>query len=50
MANLKDIKVTSGVLTINPEDHDPLDKPAVIQQVDVAGRTFKFVKKYVSVD
>ncbi len=50
MANLKDIKVTSGVLTISPEDHDPLDKPAVIQQVDVAGRTFKFVKKYVSVD
>ena len=46
----KDIKVTSGVLTISPEDHDPLDKPAVIQQVDVAGRTFKFVKKYVSVD
>jgi len=50
LANLKDIKVTSGVLTISPEDHDPLDKPAVIQQVDVAGRAFKFVKKYVSVD
>jgi len=50
LANLKDIKVTSGPLTINPEDHNPLDKPAVIQQVDVANRTFKFVKKYFSVD
>ena len=50
LANLKDIKVTSGVLTISPEDHNPLDKPAVIQQVDVTNRTFKFVKKYVSVD
>ncbi|HOI82378.1 MAG: ABC transporter substrate-binding protein [Thermovirgaceae bacterium] len=50
LANLSDIKVTSGVLTISPEDHNPLDKPAVIQQVDVANKTFKFVKKYVSVD
>ncbi len=50
LANLKDIPVTSGTLTMNPEDHNPLDKPAVIQQVDVEGRTFKFVKKYVSVE
>ena len=50
LANLKDIKVTSGPLTINPEDHNPLDKPAVIQQVDVANKTFKFVKKYFSVE
>lgn len=50
LANLKDIKVTSGILTINPEDHNPLDKPAVIQQVDVQGKTFTFVKKYVSVE
>ncbi len=50
LANLKDIKVTSGTLTINPEDHNPLDKPAVIQQVDVEGKTFRFVKKYVSVE
>ncbi len=50
LANLKDLKVTSGVLTINPEDHNPLDKPAVIQQVDVPNKTFKFVKKYVSVE
>ncbi|MGI6252211.1 MAG: ABC transporter substrate-binding protein [Aminivibrio sp.] len=50
IANLKDIKVTSGPLTMNPEDHNPLDKPAVIQQVDVEGNTFKFVKKYFSVE
>lgn len=50
LATIKDLKVTSGVLTISAEDHNPLDKPAVIQQVDVAGKTFKFVKKYVSVD
>ena len=50
LATIKDLKVTSGVLTINAEDHNPLDKPAVIQQVDVANKTFKFVKKYVSVD
>ena len=50
MATIKDLKVTSGVLTINAEDHNPLDKPAVIQQVDVTNKTFKFVKKYVSVD
>ncbi len=50
LATIKDLKVTSGVLTVSAEDHNPLDKPAVIQQVDVAGKTFKFVKKYVSVD
>ena len=50
LATIKDLKVTSGVLTINAEDHNPLDKPAVIQQVDVTNKTFKFVKKYVSVD
>lgn len=50
MANLKNIKVTSGTLTIDPENHNPLDKPAVIQQVDVPNKTFKFVKKYISVE
>lgn len=50
LANLKDIKVTSGPLTIDPANHNPLDKPAVIQQVDVTNKTFKFVKKYVSVE
>jgi branched-chain amino acid transport system substrate-binding protein len=50
LANLKDIKVTSGPLTIDPANHNPLDKPAVIQQVDVTNKTFRFIKKYVSVE
>lgn len=50
LATIKDLKVTSGVLTVDPADHNPLDKPAVIQQVDVANTAFKFVKKYVSVE
>jgi branched-chain amino acid transport system substrate-binding protein len=50
LSTTKDLTVTSGVVTIDPENHNPLDKPAVIQQVDVPGKTFKFVKKYVSVE
>ncbi|HDQ92874.1 MAG TPA: ABC transporter substrate-binding protein [Synergistetes bacterium] len=50
LSTTKDLKVTSGIVTINPEDHNPLDKPAVIQQVDVTNKTFKFVKKYISVE
>jgi len=46
LANLKDIKVTSGTLTIDPSDHNPLNKPAVIQKVDVANKAFAFVEKY----
>ena len=46
LANLKDIKVTSGMLTMNPVDHNPLNKPAVIQKVDVAKKAFIFVEKY----
>jgi branched-chain amino acid transport system substrate-binding protein len=46
LANLKDIKVTSGVLTVDPADHNPLNKPAVIQKVDVAKKAFVFVEKY----
>ncbi len=50
LSTTKDLTVTSGIVTIDPENHNPLDKPAVIQQVDVPGKTFKFVKKYVSVE
>ncbi|MDR1979230.1 MAG: ABC transporter substrate-binding protein [Synergistaceae bacterium] len=46
LANLKDVKVTSGVLTVDPTDHNPLNKPAVIQKVDVAKKAFVFVEKY----
>ncbi len=46
LANLKDIKVTSGTLTMDPSNHNPLNKPAVIQKVDVAKKAFVFVEKY----
>ena len=46
LANLKDIEVTSGILTMDPTTHNPLDKPAVIQKVDVPNKKFIFVKKY----
>lgn len=46
LSELKDLKVTSGTLTIDPSDHNPLNKPAVIQKVDVAAKKFIFVEKY----
>jgi len=46
LANLKNIKVASGTLTIDPADHNPLNKPAVIQKVDVDTKEFVFVEKY----
>jgi len=46
LANLKNIKVTSGILTMDPSNHNPLNKPAVIQQVDSANSAFVFVEKY----
>ena len=46
MANTKGLKVTSGVLTMDPKTHDPLDKPAVIQKVDSKAGAFVFVKKF----
>jgi branched-chain amino acid transport system substrate-binding protein len=46
LAHLKNIKVTSGILTIDPTNHNPLNKPAVIQKVDVKKKEFIFVEKY----
>jgi len=46
LANLKNIKVASGTLTMDPTNHNPLNKPAVIQKVDVAKKAFVFVEKY----
>jgi len=46
LANLKAIRVTSGTLTVDPGDHNPLNKPAVIQKVDVKKKAFVFVEKY----
>lgn len=46
LATTRNLQVTSGPLTIDPKTHDPLDKPAVIQKVDVATKSFPFVKKF----
>ncbi|MDR1482740.1 MAG: ABC transporter substrate-binding protein [Synergistaceae bacterium] len=46
LANLKDVKVTTGILTMDPSNHNPLNKPAVIQKVDVGKKEFAFVEKY----
>lgn len=48
ISTLKNISVTSGKLTMDPKNHNPLNKPAVIQQIDVPNNKFVFVKKYDS--
>jgi len=42
----KDLKVLTGILTIDPETHNPLNKPAVIQQVKDG--EFVYVETYVT--
>jgi branched-chain amino acid transport system substrate-binding protein len=42
----KDLPVLSGKLTIDPITHDPLNKPAVIQEVK--GGQFIFKAKFVT--
>jgi ABC-type branched-chain amino acid transport systems, periplasmic component len=42
----KDLQVLSGKLTIDPKTHDPLNKPAVIQEVK--GSKFVFKSKFVT--
>jgi branched-chain amino acid transport system substrate-binding protein len=46
LERIKNLKVTSGTLTIDPTNHNPLNKPAVIQKVDVANKAFVFVEKF----
>ncbi|MDR1509296.1 MAG: ABC transporter substrate-binding protein [Synergistaceae bacterium] len=46
LANLKNLKVTSGILTMDPSNHNPLNKPAVIQKVDAKNKIFVFEEKY----
>ena len=38
LASTKDLQVLTGKLTIDPKTHNPLNKPAVIQQVDKDGK------------
>ncbi|NLU10856.1 MAG: ABC transporter substrate-binding protein [Tepidanaerobacter acetatoxydans] len=46
MENTKDLKVLTGLLTIDPETHNPLNKPAVIQQIKDGD--FVYVETYVT--
>jgi branched-chain amino acid transport system substrate-binding protein len=46
LEGITDLKVTTGILTIDPTNHNPLNKPAVIQRVDVGKKEFAFVEKY----
>jgi branched-chain amino acid transport system substrate-binding protein len=46
LAKTKDLQVLSGKLTIDPKTHDPLNKPAVIQEVK--GGKFIFKAKFVT--
>jgi len=49
LANTKDLQVLTGKLTIDPKTHNPLNKPAVIQQVAKEG-VFLYVKTFVTTD
>ncbi|GLI51846.1 ABC transporter substrate-binding protein [Tepidanaerobacter syntrophicus] len=46
MEQTKDLKVLTGVLTIDPATHNPLNKPAIIQQIKDG--KFIYVEKYVT--
>ena len=46
LANITDLQVVSGMLTMDPTNHNPLNKPAVIQRVDVENGGFVFVEKF----
>jgi branched-chain amino acid transport system substrate-binding protein len=48
MEQTKDLQVLTGKLTIDPKTHNPLNKPAVIQQVK--GGKFVYVKTFVTTD
>jgi branched-chain amino acid transport system substrate-binding protein len=48
MEQTKDLQVLTGKLTVDPKTHNPLNKPAVIQQVKDG--KFVFVKNFVTTD
>lgn len=50
MEQTKDLQVLTGLLTIDPATHNPLNKPATIQQVQVESKQFTFVKTFVTAD
>lgn len=50
LENTKDLPVLTGKLTIDPATHNPLNKPATIQQVKVQEKKFIYVKTFVTSD
>ena len=46
LAETKDLQVLTGVLSIDPTTHNPLNKPAVIQQIH--GNDFVYVETFVT--
>ncbi|TYP58784.1 ABC transporter substrate-binding protein [Thermosediminibacter litoriperuensis] len=46
LENTANLKVLTGTLTIDPKTHDPLNKPAIIQQIK--NGEFVFVEKFVT--
>ncbi len=48
MEQTKDLQVLTGKLTVDPKTHNPLNKPAVIQQVKDG--KFTYVKTFVTTD
>ncbi|WP_222927665.1 ABC transporter substrate-binding protein [Biomaibacter acetigenes] len=46
LENTSNLKVLTGILTIDPSTHNPLNKPAIIQQVKDG--KFIYVEKYVT--
>jgi branched-chain amino acid transport system substrate-binding protein len=50
LENTKDLPVLTGKLTIDPATHNPLNKPATIQQVKVKDKKFIYVKTFVTTD
>jgi branched-chain amino acid transport system substrate-binding protein len=48
LASTKDLQVLTGVLTLDPKTHNPLNKPAVIQQLK--GGKFIYVKTFVTTE
>jgi len=46
LANITDLQVVRGILTMDPTNHNPLNKPAVIQRIDIANRSFVYVEKF----
>jgi branched-chain amino acid transport system substrate-binding protein len=50
MEKTVDLQVLTGKLTIDPKTHNPLNKPATIQQVKAKDKKFIYVKTFVTTD